>query len=235
MSDHDNPAGHVRWETVRQRLEAKAAAAEMNEIPEDTAQALHEANTATHLAEIRKRHDLTPAYSVEEAYTALINYVLDSKHGIPDHDANDLALIIARYAADNGHHTPLEQVLTEFGITRANLEQATPEVDDYAAALTEDVITEVQEGVAEAEHGETTFLGSFSQYADAAEPANWLLWSTKHNKWWKPSGWGYTDNRAEAGRFTTTEAMAYYSRSAAGWDPTSSDLRQPTTFPVPEL
>ncbi len=41
-----------------------------------------------------------------------------------------------------------------------------------------------------------------------------LLWSNKYQAWWKPGAWGYTENRAEAGRFTEEEAVAYVVQSS---------------------
>lgn len=37
----------------------------------------------------------------------------------------------------------------------------------------------------------------------------YLLWSNKHSAWWKPDAWGYTVDRAEAGRFSEEEAVGY--------------------------
>jgi hypothetical protein len=34
----------------------------------------------------------------------------------------------------------------------------------------------------------------------------WLIWSIEHNAWWMPHHFGYTNNRAEAGRYTLDEA-----------------------------
>jgi len=41
-----------------------------------------------------------------------------------------------------------------------------------------------------------------------------LLWSNKHSAWWKAAGWGYTLDRAEAGRFTEEEAVRYVVNSS---------------------
>lgn len=37
-------------------------------------------------------------------------------------------------------------------------------------------------------------------------PKNWLIWSLEHAAWWKPAHKGYTEIRAEAGRYTFEEA-----------------------------
>lgn len=42
----------------------------------------------------------------------------------------------------------------------------------------------------------------------------YLLWSHKHNAWWRPDGWGYTDNIDDAGRFAERDAVRYVVRSA---------------------
>jgi hypothetical protein len=54
-----------------------------------------------------------------------------------------------------------------------------------------------------------------SQYSTA----QYLLWSGHHQKWWATDGWGYTDNRDEAGRFTCVVAVAHVLRSAERGDP----------------
>jgi hypothetical protein len=41
-----------------------------------------------------------------------------------------------------------------------------------------------------------------------------LLWSNKHQAWWRPNAKGYTSDRAEAGRFTQAEALDYVLSSA---------------------
>jgi hypothetical protein len=47
----------------------------------------------------------------------------------------------------------------------------------------------------------------------------YLLWSGKHGKWWAPDGYGYTDDRDDAGRFTLDEALRCITRSADSGDP----------------
>lgn len=42
----------------------------------------------------------------------------------------------------------------------------------------------------------------------------YLLWSNKHEAWWKPGAWGYTNVQSEAGRFTEAEATRYVVASA---------------------
>jgi len=41
-----------------------------------------------------------------------------------------------------------------------------------------------------------------------------LLWSNKHQQWWRPHSRGYTPNRAEAGRYTQPHAVHYVVASA---------------------
>lgn len=41
-----------------------------------------------------------------------------------------------------------------------------------------------------------------------------LLWSGKHDAWWKPDARGYTEDVAAAGRFTEAEAVRYVVQSA---------------------
>ena len=47
----------------------------------------------------------------------------------------------------------------------------------------------------------------------------YLLWSGKHNAWWRTGGSGYTTDRDEAGRFNWAEAIERVSRSAYHGDP----------------
>jgi hypothetical protein len=42
----------------------------------------------------------------------------------------------------------------------------------------------------------------------------YLLWSNKHQKWWKPGGFGYTTSREEAGRFDREGAVHFVVQSA---------------------
>ncbi len=46
------------------------------------------------------------------------------------------------------------------------------------------------------------------------DPIVYLLWSNKHDMWWKPAARGYTNNQTEAGRYSEAEALAYVLRSA---------------------
>ena len=39
-----------------------------------------------------------------------------------------------------------------------------------------------------------------------SEDARWLIWSYEHAGWWRPGGWGYTRELAEAGRYSREEA-----------------------------
>lgn len=36
----------------------------------------------------------------------------------------------------------------------------------------------------------------------------WVIWSFEHEGWWRPGGWGYTPQLAEAGHYTEGEARA---------------------------
>jgi hypothetical protein len=42
----------------------------------------------------------------------------------------------------------------------------------------------------------------------------YLLWSNKHEAWWRPDGWGYTDDIEQAGRFSEADAVENVVRSA---------------------
>lgn len=35
-----------------------------------------------------------------------------------------------------------------------------------------------------------------------------LIWSIEHAAWWRPDSNGYTDNKAEAGRYSLEKAIA---------------------------
>src|SRR5690348_12766270 len=48
---------------------------------------------------------------------------------------------------------------------------------------------------------------------------NYNLWSGRRQQWWRTNGLGYTDNRAEAGRFDEEQAVSHVLRSARGGDP----------------
>jgi hypothetical protein len=43
--------------------------------------------------------------------------------------------------------------------------------------------------------------------SDEPSPVIYLIWSQKHNAWWRPDGWGYTDSIDDAGRFAEGEAV----------------------------
>lgn len=36
--------------------------------------------------------------------------------------------------------------------------------------------------------------------------ADYVIWSYEHRAWWRPGGWGYTLELAEAGRYSKAEA-----------------------------
>jgi hypothetical protein len=42
----------------------------------------------------------------------------------------------------------------------------------------------------------------------------YLLWSYKHDMWWRPGGWGYTWDREHAGLFTQEQAVREVVKSA---------------------
>lgn len=48
----------------------------------------------------------------------------------------------------------------------------------------------------------------------APSDLRYLLWSNKHDMWWKPGAWGYTPEWTEAGRFTEAEAVHHVLQSS---------------------
>lgn len=44
----------------------------------------------------------------------------------------------------------------------------------------------------------------------------WLVWSIEHGMWWLPNWRGYTENRAEAGRYTYEEALKIVKQANIG-------------------
>lgn len=46
----------------------------------------------------------------------------------------------------------------------------------------------------------------------------YLLWSNKHDAWWRPGAQGYTEDIAEAGEYTEAEAVARVKQSALHGD-----------------
>lgn len=42
----------------------------------------------------------------------------------------------------------------------------------------------------------------------------YLLWSNKHQMWWRPDAQGYTDDEAQAGRYDELTALHYVCQSA---------------------
>ena len=61
-----------------------------------------------------------------------------------------------------------------------------------------------------------TSPGSDSNPADPAPAGRllYVLWSNKHQMWWRPRSRGYTDDITEAGRYTEADALARVLRSA---------------------
>lgn len=47
-----------------------------------------------------------------------------------------------------------------------------------------------------------------------ASGAAFLIWSRRHDAWWRPDRMGYTTDRTEAGRYTETEARQIERQSA---------------------
>lgn len=43
----------------------------------------------------------------------------------------------------------------------------------------------------------------------------YLLWSNKHQMWWRPDSRGYSPNRDDAGRYTEAQALERVRNSAA--------------------
>lgn len=43
---------------------------------------------------------------------------------------------------------------------------------------------------------------------------SYLLWSNKHQAWWRPLALGYTEDMAEAGRYDELTALHYVCKSA---------------------
>lgn len=56
----------------------------------------------------------------------------------------------------------------------------------------------------------------------------YYIWSTEHNRWWKPGGNGYTENLEEAGDYGRVEAMNICANSALG----HKKLRIPNELPI---
>lgn len=51
-------------------------------------------------------------------------------------------------------------------------------------------------------------------------PLFYLLWSNKHEMWWRPDSRGYSPNVEDAGRYTVTEAIDRVVQSANHGDRT---------------
>lgn len=234
--------GHSRWITTRERLKDDPAALAAYEKARDEHLATWREDLAAERArlladggiedggivfvspEARDKfyasfiHHLSPAVTVDEAYDQIIRTVLDNTSGLPDGDANDLALAVARMARNKGHHTCLDEVLADQEILGTHTD-----VRDLMAAL------DVDDAAFEAATEKTAALVT-------AQPEQmWLLWSNKNQRWWREGGRGYTTDRAEAGRFTGSDALQWYSNSATGWDPSISKGLPPVTLPVPDF
>lgn len=53
---------------------------------------------------------------------------------------------------------------------------------------------------------------------------HFLLWSNKHQSWWRPDGRGYTDDIVQAGAYTQAQAVEAVTRSALCMDRTRVTL-----------
>jgi hypothetical protein len=53
---------------------------------------------------------------------------------------------------------------------------------------------------------------------------HYLLWSNKHQMWWRPDGRGYTEEITEAGAYTEARAVSAVTQSALCQDRTKVTL-----------
>ncbi len=53
---------------------------------------------------------------------------------------------------------------------------------------------------------------------------SFLLWSNKHQAWWRPDGRGYTDDIAQAGAYTKEQAVEAVVQSSYHQDRTQVTL-----------
>lgn len=51
-----------------------------------------------------------------------------------------------------------------------------------------------------------------------------MIWSQRHEAWWKPEGAGYTKKKSEAGLFTIQEALRQNLDGVSGDIPRSADM-----------
>lgn len=61
------------------------------------------------------------------------------------------------------------------------------------------------------------------------EPTDWLVWSNRHNNWWRAWGCGYTLGLREAGRYSHEAALAICERTA--WE---SGVPSEVMIPAPD-
>lgn len=57
-------------------------------------------------------------------------------------------------------------------------------------------------------------LGRLRGSAEDADPVVYLLWSGRHQAWWRPDARGYTTDQANAGRYRRDEAVRHVVTSA---------------------
>ena len=60
------------------------------------------------------------------------------------------------------------------------------------------------------------------------QEAQWLIWSVRNGKWWKPGGNGYTRHLSEAGHYTRDDALRICVPGQIGW----GGAPAPTELPV---
>lgn len=61
---------------------------------------------------------------------------------------------------------------------------------------------------------------------------NYLIWSNKHQLWWRPNKRGHTSDLSQAGRYARSEALAICATGRGGWG--DGDGKVPNEIPVRE-